>query len=168
MVFLRVSLFAIYAAAATVLAAYTPTPPTAPSVTLDRGLFTGTTANGTNKFLGIPFAQLPSVIDIDFGSAPLCHPRLTCQTNRVGNLRFRHPQPPNPYVGKHNATAFGLSCPQQASGRTLPSGLPPPTLAALQGLGATPNSVGEDCKKAIWELLTHTKNNVDGSCRFDC
>src|SRR6266702_2386906 len=68
MVSLRVSLAAIYAVAATVLAA-TPPPirSTSPIVTLDRGTFIGTTANGINKFLGIPFAQPPSVVD--FGSA---------------------------------------------------------------------------------------------------
>ena len=68
---LRVLLVAICAAAATVFAAYTPTPPTAPTITLDKGLFTGATANGINKFLGIPFAKPPSVVN--FGSA-VCPP----------------------------------------------------------------------------------------------
>jgi acetylcholinesterase len=58
MPFLRASLVFICAATATVLAAPTiyATPPV---VTLDNGTFTGTYANGVNKFLGIPFAKPP-------------------------------------------------------------------------------------------------------------
>ncbi|KAH9970733.1 carotenoid ester lipase precursor [Lactifluus volemus] len=62
-----------------------------PTVTLDSGSFTGTTSNGINNFLGIPFAQPP-----------------------VGDLRFRLPQELGPYTGIHNASTFGHSCPQQA------------------------------------------------------
>jgi carboxylesterase type B len=125
MAFLRALLIIICAANATVLAALT-THTAGPIVTLDRGLFIGTTANGTNKFLGIPFAQPP-----------------------VGDLRFRHPQPIGPYVGKHNATAFGLSCSQQAGNQSLPSGLSLPQetldyLAILAGAGVTVLD-GEDC-----------------------
>jgi hypothetical protein len=36
---------------------------TYPIVTLDKGTFMGKTANGTNMFLGIPFAQPPYVVD---------------------------------------------------------------------------------------------------------
>jgi acetylcholinesterase len=63
---LWVSLLAFCAAASTVLA--TSPPPNGPTVTLDQGTFIGTTANGTNQFRGIPYAQPPSVVDR--GSAP--------------------------------------------------------------------------------------------------
>ncbi|KAH9970732.1 carotenoid ester lipase precursor [Lactifluus volemus] len=62
-----------------------------PTVTLDSGSFIGTTSNGINSFLGIPFAQPP-----------------------VGDLRFRLPQGLGPYTGIYNASTFGHSCPQQA------------------------------------------------------
>ena len=61
MAFLRASLVSICAATATVLATST-THVICPIVTLDKGMFIGATANGINKFLGIPFAQPPSVV----------------------------------------------------------------------------------------------------------
>ncbi len=70
MAFLRALLVIICAATATVLATSTMHD-TCPIVTLDKGTFIGIKADGVNKFLGIPFAQPPSVVD--FGSA-LCHP----------------------------------------------------------------------------------------------
>jgi len=70
MAFLRASLIAICAATATVLAAPTiyATPPI---VTLDKGKFIGTTADGVNKFLGIPFAKPPSVVAVGLTPCPL-------------------------------------------------------------------------------------------------
>ncbi|KAF8272605.1 carotenoid ester lipase precursor [Lactarius quietus] len=98
---------------------------TNPMVTLDEGQFIGTTANGVDMFLGIPFAQPP-----------------------VGNLRFRHPQAPDPYFGIYNATAFGLSCPQQASTLAIPNGFPQETVDYLRltGNGGSGTILdGEDC-----------------------
>jgi carboxylesterase type B len=61
MVLLRALLVAFWVAIATVLASPSINA-TYPIVTLDRGTFIGTTVNGTSKFLGIPFAQPPSVL----------------------------------------------------------------------------------------------------------
>ncbi|KAI0298090.1 Alpha/Beta hydrolase protein [Multifurca ochricompacta] len=97
---LQASLIIICTVITTVLAA-PAMPATNPTVTLDNGIFTGTTSNGVNKFLGIPFAQPP-----------------------VGNLRFHLPQKLDPYQGAHSATAFGPACPQQAVTPSLPAGLP--------------------------------------------
>ncbi|KAJ7205224.1 Alpha/Beta hydrolase protein [Mycena pura] len=64
----------------------------APTVTLDGGVFTGTSStSNTQSFLGIPFAQPP-----------------------VGDLRFRLPAPVPAYTGSHTVTQFGPGCPQQA------------------------------------------------------
>ncbi|KAF8264823.1 Alpha/Beta hydrolase protein, partial [Lactarius quietus] len=109
---LLVVVWDLWVASATVLISRTTHGVSCPTVTLDRGTFIGTTANGTNMFLGIPFAHPPSVLD--FGSA-LRSLWLTLQSDRVGDLRFRLPEPLGPYAGKYNATAFGLSCPQQTS-----------------------------------------------------
>jgi acetylcholinesterase len=67
-------------------------------------------------------------------------------TNRVGDLRFRLPQAPDPYVGTHNATAFGLSCPQQATTLPIQNGFPQETVDYLELLdGPVPTPDGEDC-----------------------
>jgi acetylcholinesterase len=63
MVFLQGFLVVVLVTTATVLASpstYTPSP----IVTLDDGTFVGKTVNGTNVFLGIPFAHPPSVLDL--------------------------------------------------------------------------------------------------------
>ncbi|KAN0141650.1 Alpha/Beta hydrolase fold [Lactarius tabidus] len=129
MAFLRAKLVALCAATATVLAVSTPYA-TPPIVTLGEGTFIGTSNDGVNMFLGIPFAQPPSVFDV------------------VGDLRLRLPQALGPYsAGTYNAIAFGLSCPQQAATLEFPGGLPEETLEALALLveAGTPTPNGEDC-----------------------
>ena len=70
-------------------------------------------------------------------------------TTRVGDLRFRHPQAHDPYVGIHNATVFGLSCPQQATTLPIPNGFPEQTIDYLELLdGPGPTLDGEDCEEA--------------------
>ena len=88
-------------------------------------------------------------------------PWLTCQTDRVGNLRFRLPEQLDPYTGQYNATAYGLSCPQQATAlsESILSELPEGTLEALESvLGTESPADGEDCEQALatmWrEILT--------------
>ncbi len=68
MAFLRASIVVICAATATVLAA--PTIYATPIVTLDKGEFIGTTADGVNNFLGIPFAKPPSVVAVGLTLCP--------------------------------------------------------------------------------------------------
>jgi para-nitrobenzyl esterase len=57
---------------------------TAEIVQVDGGMVRGTTANGVIAFKGIPYAAPP-----------------------VGNLRWRNPQPVQPWEGVKDATAFG-------------------------------------------------------------
>ncbi|ETW82195.1 Esterase/Lipase [Heterobasidion irregulare TC 32-1] len=63
---------------------------TGPTVQLDNATFVGATVGSVSRFLGIPFAQPPT-----------------------GDLRFRLPEPTEPYTGTQNVTAFGPACPQQ-------------------------------------------------------
>lgn len=71
MAFLRVSLVVFCAATATVLATSPPVPPTTPIVILDQGKFIGTTVNGVNMYLGIPYAQPPFVVEFVLVLNPL-------------------------------------------------------------------------------------------------
>ncbi|KAH8983924.1 Alpha/Beta hydrolase protein [Lactarius akahatsu] len=133
MVFLQALLFIICAAIAIILAPTTKHT-TRPIVTIDKGKFLGTTAGGVNKFLGIPFAKPP-----------------------VGDLRFRLPKALGPYVGKYNATAFGLSCPQQAATFAVPDGLPHETVDYLSIISGTPILDGEDCLTLNVVAPSHVK-----------
>ncbi|KAH9073423.1 carotenoid ester lipase precursor [Lactarius deliciosus] len=142
----KATLLIICTATATVLA--TPTiHATCPVVTLDGGTFIGTTAGDVNKFLGIPFAKPP-----------------------VGDLRFHLPQAPGPYVGTHNATAYGLSCPQQATTLALPDGLPQQTLDLLSGVlgtGTTIQEVPDGEEEATRRLRTIRRAILIISCAFE-
>jgi carboxylesterase type B len=62
----------------------------APQVKLSIGTFQGSVFNGTDRFLGVPFAQPP-----------------------VGSLRFKAPTKiTTPFSGVRDAVEFGNSCPQ--------------------------------------------------------
>ncbi|KII88128.1 hypothetical protein PLICRDRAFT_140103 [Plicaturopsis crispa FD-325 SS-3] len=78
-----------------------PSDSAAPLVHLEYGTFAGASANSTDSFLGIPFAQPP-----------------------VGNLRFRHPVPPKFSPGVRNATSYSNACSQQSvvtTGQSIPN-----------------------------------------------
>jgi para-nitrobenzyl esterase len=61
-------------------------------VRVDTGLLQGARSDGVDSFLGVPYAQPPT-----------------------GDLRWRPPQPPQPWNGVRGALAFGNRCPQAAS-----------------------------------------------------
>ena len=56
------------------------------------GRVRGNVVHGSKVWLGLPFAQAP-----------------------VGSLRWRPPQPPSPWKGTRNASAYGPACPQMGS-----------------------------------------------------
>lgn len=75
---------------------------TAPVVATTRGRVRGFTRGGTAVFLGIPFAQAP-----------------------VGPLRFAAPEPPEPWEGELDATAYGATAQRGDTGITL---IPEPSI----------------------------------------
>src|SRR6266511_2151776 len=76
-----------------------------PIVTLPYGSFQGKVVGNLVHHLGIPFAAPPYVYN--------AHPILiTDLWPSTGELRFGLPQPPLPFDGIHQATAFGAACPQ--------------------------------------------------------
>ncbi|KAF8987035.1 Alpha/Beta hydrolase protein [Cyathus striatus] len=92
-----------------------------PVVKLDYGTFQGVGDGNLVKFLGMPFAAPP-----------------------VGNLRFAAPQSPFKFSGVHQASSYGLACPQQAPKPSV-SALPPPLQTALLTSIGRNISASEDC-----------------------
>ena len=87
-------------------------------------------------------------------------------TDRVGDLRFRLPQALDPYSGTYNATAFGLSCTQQAARVAIPNGIPQETVEFLTSFNTSiPDS--EDCEEAVVEASRLTETNSDDDRRFN-
>lgn len=71
-------------------------------VTLESGIFSGIVTSGTERWLGVPYAQPPT-----------------------GALRFKAPLYPKPSPGRlHNASQFGNACPQPPSGEYTNLGAP--------------------------------------------
>jgi hypothetical protein len=103
-----------------------PEPPTplsqgAPTIKLDNATFTGTAAGIVDQFLGIPFAKPP-----------------------IGDLRFRPPQPVEPYTGEYDAAQYGFSCPQMIPEVAIPERLSMAAIGYTKVIhAALPDS--EDC-----------------------
>jgi para-nitrobenzyl esterase len=68
------------------------------TITIADGALAGEVAGGTRRFLGMPFAAPP-----------------------VGALRWRPPEPPEPWSGTLPAKTFGSACPQRPSTLGTPS-----------------------------------------------
>ncbi len=92
-----------------------------PVIETSQGKLSGRVEAGVARFLGIPYARPP-----------------------VGALRFRPPQPPEPWPGVRDATAFGASAPQAELGA-----------AALPGMSVGRQS--EDCLYLnVWKPAADT------------
>ena len=98
-----------------------------PTVNIPDGALEGRTDDDISRFLGIPYAAAP-----------------------VGPLRWRAPEPPEPWAGTRDASAFGFSAPQaEVSG-----------LSKLIGISGGPTS--EDCLFInVWTpVADHAKRPV--------
>src|SRR4051795_392462 len=69
----------------------TASQPAAPRAHIVTGDLIGVTANGADAFKGIPYASPP-----------------------IGDLRWRAPQPPQPWSTPRGAEDYGQSCPQRS------------------------------------------------------
>ncbi|OCH92834.1 carotenoid ester lipase precursor [Obba rivulosa] len=100
-----------------------------PTVVLDNATFIGSSDGAIDKFFGISFALPPT-----------------------GNLRFRLPEPAGPYNGTHNATNFGLSCPQQSQDIFQEADIP--NLATALGIPREEPAPGEgeDCESPSYVM----------------
>ena len=117
------------------------------TVMLDNGTFIGTTSNGLNKFLGIPFAHPPCVTTSRCPNPPFStNPPHISPTHSVLGLRFRLPEELGPYNGSYNASTFGPACPQQALLPNFPMALPQEVANhVLNVTFARATQDGEDC-----------------------
>ena len=112
-----------------------------PIVELDYGTFDGNPTNGVTKFLGMPFAAPPYV----YNYACSFHAVLMLVFS-IGDLRFSPPQPPVPFLGVRQATAFGPACFQQAlSVSKINPTVLKTLMPELESLVPSPDSISEDC-----------------------
>jgi acetylcholinesterase len=143
---LKASFLASFALSA-LLVAGSPAARAPPSISLNGGTFVGTSGNGVQKFLGIPYAQPPCVLIRHF-----CTTTLTCcLIVRVGNLRFQLPQSIASYSGTYDASKFGQSCPQHGGGLPSLGGLASEAADWLSGSIFNPDRAGpqaEDCQSS--------------------
>lgn len=105
-----------------------------PTVSLTDGTIRGTSANGVNKFLGIPYAAPP-----------------------VDKLRWQPPQPVKKWKGALDATQFGNTCPQV----TELGAFAGPTSTTEDCLYLNVFSTGSSKKKGVIVWI-HGGGNVDG------
>jgi acetylcholinesterase len=103
------------------LAAAAPQKRTPPTVELSYASVVGSSADGIDSFLGIPYAQPP-----------------------VDDLRLRPPRAITTNLGSIQATAPPLACPQSGAQPAF-AGLPPDVLAKLLATLSTTGAAGEDC-----------------------
>ncbi len=106
-----------------------------PAVDLTSGRIEGTLAEGVHIFKGIPFAAPP-----------------------VGEMRWRAPQPVEPWAGTRDASEFGPICPQMR-----PTRLPESEDCLTLNVWA-PSDVTEPLPVMVW---IHGGANVNGSGRTD-
>lgn len=65
--------------------------------------------------------------------------------NRIGDLRFRLPEPYGPYSGTLDAAKSGPSCTQLQPDVVIPEGLSPPAISYATGIRAADDD-SEDCE----------------------
>ncbi|MFC9595479.1 carboxylesterase/lipase family protein [Streptomyces sp. NPDC056944] len=99
-----------------------------PGIRTRNGVLRGSLKDGVAAFLGVPYAQAP-----------------------VGALRFRAPEPAEPWEGVREATAFGPTAPKRPYGPPLDALLPDPEVA------------GDDCLNLnVWTPWPAAGSDDDG------
>lgn len=77
-----------------------------------------------------------------------CRIQLVSPVIRIGDLRFRHPEPYGPYSDVVDATKSGSSCPQLQPKLVIPEGLSPPAISYAKSVHADDDG-SEDCEPRL-------------------